>query len=536
MGLTARIWGTLSPQDRKWRLLAIAITSGWVVMTLRFFAIYRLKTSTGVVWGLPDDMYISADFGRTFIHGQGVRWFSNAPKVEGFSNPLWVLLLGLLQALPTATDDNLGLHLGVVDCLIMLGIGLAFVSAMRLACRDAPLSFFRAATCFVLCMCCCTILCFCTGVGFETGAVVLLSLLALRESLRKPEGLRPVRLAVFIGAAFWVRMDSLLICAAALVLAAPKLRPSRSVFYASAVLTTAVATQFLLRFWYFGDWVPNTFYLKATGWDFVPRITQGRYWIRCLLNLFAFCVLPLWALLRRQWKQATAPISAALLAYLLSISYSIKNGGDMVYVYGHDRFTGAGSIYLAFALACATILLNLRTFALVVCALVALAVSTGPMWMTEPQGGFEALLQFLDISGPALPQDALVTMWSDQGKLLRQFTRPGTTVALCGAGTLVYFSHRGGVDLLGKIEPYVAHQPVRTVADADTRCWRPYPGAGHNKEDVKGTFDLRHPDVSVFVPPRTHQKYYSHVRYKGFDVFARKNSRNINWRDVQIIP
>src|SRR4029077_11504019 len=45
--------------------------------------------------------------------------------------------------------------------------------------------------------------------------------------------------------------------------------------------------------------------------------------------------------------------------------------------------------------------------------------------------------------------------WIGYGKAFREISQPGARIAVCPAGAIVYFSERGGVNLLGKVEPFV---------------------------------------------------------------------------------
>ena len=55
-------------------------------------------------WEVVDDAAISVAFGRTFFEGEGFRATANSQPVEGFSNPLWTLLVGLTGPLKLSVD------------------------------------------------------------------------------------------------------------------------------------------------------------------------------------------------------------------------------------------------------------------------------------------------------------------------------------------------------------------------------------------------------------------------------------------------
>src|SRR4029077_1270005 len=102
--------------------------------------------------------------------------------------------------------------------------------------------------------------------GFEVGLVAMLALLAYCEALR-PEGFRGALLGLWIGLSFWARMDALLYCLPAVVAGARRVhreRDFKNAVHAIAVAGALILALFALRRAYFGAWLPNTYYLKAT--------------------------------------------------------------------------------------------------------------------------------------------------------------------------------------------------------------------------------------------------------------------------------
>jgi hypothetical protein len=329
-------------------------------------------------------------------------------------------------------------------------------------------------------------------------------------------------------------MDALIYFSAPILVLATKLRWGRRVLVATSVLVAMLGLQFALRRWYYGEWLPNTYYLKATGWPLTDRLEQGLLWSVVPLCLVLFVVIPGLIVMRRQLKHVATAIAAAMLAYLLVLLYSVEVGGDFVYRYGQNRFTCVGTVFFAFALACAALEAQLRRWRAAAVALLALIVSTGPIWIMQSEG-LITLVNLFDLRKPPLYQDLLVSLWSTDGKWLRHVTRPGVRIGACGVGAVVYFSHRGGVDLLGKVEPLVARQPVRLAATADSRCWRRFPGAGHNKEDVPLVFAQRRPEISLVAPPSAEIERYTRVRFNMLEFWAAKGTPFLVWEEVTVL-
>ena len=79
-------------------LYAVAITPGLVFMLLLQWQ------SSKNPWGsrrftLFDDAMISMDYGRTLAKTGELVWFPGAPRVQGFTNPLWTLWMSFIQLL-----------------------------------------------------------------------------------------------------------------------------------------------------------------------------------------------------------------------------------------------------------------------------------------------------------------------------------------------------------------------------------------------------------------------------------------------------
>lgn len=86
-----------------------------------------------------------------------------------------------------------------------------------------------------------------------------------------------------------------------------------------------------------------------------------------------------------------------------------------------------------------------------------------------------------------------------------------------------YFSKRKAIDLLGKVDKHVARTTVPASAPPEFRCWRPWPGAGHNKEDLAYSFAAR-PDVSTVEPPAHYRDLYEKLSHAGLSMWVRRDS------------
>jgi hypothetical protein len=117
---------------------------------------------------------------------------------------------------------------------------------------------------------------------------------------------------------------------------------------------------------------------------------------------------------------------------------------------------------------------------------------------------------------------------------LKGVTAPGASIAVVGAGTIPYFlPDRYAIDILGKADPYIAHQNVRVpMSIEDIPSMRP----GHMKWDYAHTIGKFQPDVIVSLWEGTGaeaEPYLGNYVYAaiapGMKVYLLKDSPNILW-------
>lgn len=476
-------------------------------------------------WGVSDDVYISASAARSLWEGLGPVWFPGAPPVEGFSNPLWVGVLALLHGLPGFSEDRLGGLVFAVNLVLFVALAracarvLAGVGVERggvflvLAPAAASLAYFAAE-------------------GFEVALVGLFAVLALDAAWRR----EPMRFAIVAALGFWTRMDFLVLAVLPGVLLFARSRGVPGLGRAAALGFSLVALQFVLRWDFFGEWLPNTAYLKAVGWPLWDRMVRGltqNAW--AAPTLLAALMIAAGAVLRASGEAEQQRAKLGLLAvatFALGFVYSCMIGGDFLgRRVGWDRFTAPALPLLALGLTASLTALPLSRNARAAAALLVLGVLLLPAVATPPD---RKLLDRRLLAGEseADPQ-GWSRSWRRYGRAYGEASRPGARMAVCSAGAIVYFSGRGGVDLLGKVDPFVARLPVGKPA-GESRCWRDWPG--HNKEAFAETFTMHRPDFSSVAPPRSQRHDYRPVRYQGMEFWVLRTSSLVRWDVLRVAP
>jgi hypothetical protein len=280
-------------------------------------------------FSLFDDAMISMAYARNAVEGFGLNWARFGEPVEGFSTPLWTFLMIPVNALPLP----LALRPLVVQAMA-LGLLVATVLAVR---RLVLRHFTEGEERWWLPAAVLTAFYYPLGywslMGMETALQALLVVLAaqLAFDVLDGDGRRIPALGAVGAAAYLVRMDMLVAVAAVVgflaVSGGIRRRDRRRWLIAAALVIAAIAGYQVFRVAYFGDVLPNTYYLKLTGVPLDMRLLRG------VATYTDFVRANLWALLLMGLAIAplvrTHPKTRLPVALFVAFSaYSVWIGGD----------------------------------------------------------------------------------------------------------------------------------------------------------------------------------------------------------------
>jgi arabinofuranosyltransferase len=538
-GLAARCspWQKWDPRLRPGLLVSALVAIGWVAFLIPLASTYKVETPFGRTWGVMDDVFVSASFARTFVEGNGLVWYPNAPRVEGFSNPLWVLLLAGLHALPSFSEDRLGAYVFAVNALILIALAFVVFTGLSRAVRhDQPRhSVWRWSAAAFPAFAGASLVSR-SADGFEVALVALLSTWAFVEALAPAERMRVSLVGALIGLAFWTRMDGVVSCACAALLVGLKLRDPRRIARFAVLPLAMVAALLLARRVYYGEWLPNTYYLKLARWPLDQRIAYGVFQNIFTLAAQGLLLMPFAAVAWRRLDPKDRPLLLALAGPFLTVGYSTWSGGDFIWpAFGYDRHGAAGIGLLIFGVGAVFLRARLARREWPIASLTVAALVLIPAFVDMRGWNAAGFRQLFHVRMQSEFDRWFKTDTVYRGKLLKEFTLPRARIAVCQAGALVYFSHRGGVDVLGKVEPYVANLPATAEPPAERRCWREIGPSGHNKEDLPGLFALRKPDLSDVPPPLAETGKYVALTYRGRSFFGLRESPLILWDRVSLV-
>ena len=455
-----------------------------LVVAALFYAVFIGRTSFRVsgrqFFTLIDDAMISMRYAQHLGQGSGLLWNIGEPPIQGFTNPGWMLVMALLHAV-AIPQSSISLAVMAVSAAILLANAVVvqrICLAIDPAARVAPL-FAAAATAFYF------PLVFWSLRGMEVGLLALLVDLAVLAALHaKTKPGRAVGAGLLLAAAVFVRLDA--IAQAAIVLAYFfATRVGRRHAWLSASILAATLIAILLFQWaYFGDALPNTYYLKLAGGAIDARIKHGalvfiQYGLRDVIILSLVAMVGFWRF--RELRNPEALLLAGLFA--VQCAYSIWVGGDYAEpeVDSANRFIAQGVPALIILSAMVierslsggshgARLTSAPCFAALSLAGGAIVLMSGVPWY-----------RWVQDNAPLLRSDIRRVR---AGLAIAAYTSPDAVIAVHAAGQIPYYSERKSIDLLGLNDAVIARGPRRTNF---------YPG--HDKWDYEYSIAQQQPDL-----------------------------------------
>ncbi len=428
-----------------------------------------------------DDAFISLRYARHLAQGIGPRWNRTGAPVEGFTSPLHVLLTALL------------LRLGVNDFIAVRALAFSFHTALLLFCwRWTARRFGRLPAMLVACGIATSFPMLVWDIGgLEAVPFAALctvgTLLALDYALpaTRPANPRVLYLAaIVLGLASFMRMDGLVVSAAALLCVAVLARnplPQRAphLVIAAAIVIACVLPWEIFRIAYFHSYLPNTYFAKVYGIPLGWRIGSGlNYWkIYLKMPPYHMPLLVLIAgaqLVRRRWSA----LSTALCIWLALVgAYIVTTGGDHMFA---ARFM-------------------ITLIPLTILAIVSGLVSLNAFRSTASTGIVIAV--FLATSAAQFHNSILNPRFRDgagtAGQVVGEYIAgrlpPHSAIALNVAGATPYYADEYTyIDSLG-LNDYEIARRTPTPVNADSLV-------GHLKGDGQSVL-RRHPDFLLLGPP-----------------------------------
>jgi hypothetical protein len=461
-------------KDLRW-LLWVIVASG----ALGANYIYRTSIEFNGVryFVLWDDAMISMQYAKNFVEGHGLVWSAGGDIVQGFTNLGVTLMMSVVHLFPIEPE---------MTSAVVQAINLVALLSLVVVCHQLSswgLENNRASRLLAA-----TMVAFCFPLhvmslqGSDTGFIGLWLIgchLIYVRTVAQNRGDIPWLLFTMLAIGPVLRMDSLLYVVPLLLgtMRLPGATLPRLVL--GALPTGAVVAGVLaFGFFYYGDPLPNTFYLKATGQPRDLMLQKGfeqlQSWFPYWLPAFAFAGVAS----VRHWKRPG--VQQWIVCIALAVAYHVWVGGDLQPAYGSRFLVPVLPFLLVLAAEGAVIVLR--------------PVPLRRSWVRQCVAAGICAMVLLISNSPTTNRE----MWSNSTKTLlksytqrniasaiffREHTDPSSVIALHWAGLISYFADRPVKDVLGKSDRHIARMSVDVFSP------------GHSKWDWDYVVETMQPDI-----------------------------------------
>lgn len=564
------------------RLHQRALYAAAAVPGLVFMLILQWQSSANP-WGsrrftLFDDAMISMDYGRTLAKTGELVWFPGAPRVQGFTNPLWTLWMAFVHLIGF-DGSSAALIISLTGIVLILASSWIIFDMMltHSAGNNHVIAVLAAGSLPFLYP-----LTYWTLRGMEVGALTFFCLLLLRATVNHIRDGRvhihySMILPMILGIA--TRFDFAIFCfvaVAAILMWGPAYVKVRLVVQYGAIVIGSAAFVCLAQKLYWGSWLPNTYHLKMDGVSPIDRISRGLASSAKTSVLFAIIAIAVISQLRSTEFQRRVVLIASAM-FVAMAAYAVYIGGDAWEGEMLNRFyaTILPLVSLIVGLSFST---NRKRITPAFISLAVLVTSIGAGVTVNPFGFSEEhfdivavvsilsaliifLISFIPRNGylagaviaavctivsayPVVQQqknnDLLLTRTNlritESVETMRDTTEAGARIGTIWAGVPAYYSHRPMLDLLGKNDTFIA----TSAPHGDF-----FPG--HNKWDYDYSIGKLQPDVIFQTYDRDIEKnLHQRIANWGYKkmcpitgtfgprgYYYRTNSKQIKWDSLQ---
>jgi arabinofuranosyltransferase len=470
---------------------------------------------------VSDDAYISFVYSRNLAE-LGELTFNPGERVEGYTNFLWTLLLGVLMKLgiaPELSSRVLGTAFGVATLVLVTRLSARLRGGPSLW-DYLPAALLAASSGYA---------CWCSG-GLETQMFTFLVMLGVHGVVVE----RPVLSGVALALSAMTRPEGALVTAACGVwrLARCRLRIGREDVLWGLAFLAVWAPWFAWRWWYYGWPFPNTFYVKAGGTPppsyAADMRAQGLFYVwQWLTQSRAVYAIPLVA--AGVWRRPGFG-GFCLLLTAVYLGYTVSVGGDFM---GLHRFVMPLFVTTALlaAIGLEAVADRLPPAARPVCA----ALLAGGFAASQVPVTRQALVPTAD---RGIDRPGYLERYAEDrallGKALAPRLRPDDFSVMGGAGVQPYYARMRGFDVFGLVSEDVAHNEPPVRARPGHQKWaRPERVLGYNPTFLfycyalhanpsryqlcgeAGWFMQRgYEAVTIFVPGVKDGEYYTFLKRK----------------------
>lgn len=514
---------------------------GLLAAFLAYGLLYIYRTSFVVngqrTFALFDDAMISMRYARNFANGNGLVWNPGGERVEGFSNPLWVAYMTIFHLLPIPTRlMSLSIQISGLIFLFFNLIVVRKISQLVSSNWLVPVfavfltAFYYPLNTWAL-------------QGMEVSALTLLVSLAIWRFLKAHQSnkftLWPY---VFLGIGTLFRVDVAVPFLLVLVFSffyQPKHRKLHLI-WGLGLLLVCLLSQTAARLWYYGDFLPNTYYLKLGGVPLISRIFQGLRIFLLFVWDSGWLLVSLPLLLFALWRNSDYSLLGILI--LGQVAYSVYVGGDSWdHQGGANRFISI-AMPLFFVLFAET-LNRIRT------SLIVPRGNKNKIFLSDCLLAAFVLASLFSFNKLRVQDSAAKLMLRETpifvegtkryvgiASTLSSISFPQAKIAVVAAGNIPYFYEANYLDLLGKNDKHIAHLLLIEVQGYHDDFYSFQPG--HVKWDLPYSITFLKPDIIAQLPvpfaeAEQYMSDYIKVTIDDIPYYLLVGSPNIRWENIQ---
>jgi len=518
-----------------------------LLLVLIFYLIYSsffiYRTSCYIdkkLWFLLfDDAMISMRYAKNLSSGYGLVWNIGENPIEGFTNPLWTLFMVIPHILHIP-ENYICLFIQITGIIFIIFIGIYVFKITELLKCDKFTKFLSVIlTIFYL------PLNYWTLMGMEVGILTLIILIITYKIFFSLENKKfnfiPYLLS---GILILIRIDTLfiLLFITLFMFIVDYNNKIKHLISGILIFITFFVGQELFRFFYFNDLLPNTYYLKMTGYPFFLRIARG-----FLVYLsFVYFMNPILFLIPFIAVYFLRNIKLIFLLILFSIQslYSIYVGGDAWEMWGgSNRYISIvmPQFFIIYSIGLKSFLLYLKEKFFIIFdknqmvkKSILLLIAFLSLLSFNSLKGISSLKEFFLIIKPTLHIKSN-EMLLNRALFIKNTTTKDALIAVTAAGIVPYFTDKKCHDILGKNDRIIAKTKMKTPDKSMKLLDKlKYFYPGHLKSNYFYSLIYLKPDViEIWHAPDTIFTYLNNNYTNVYgNIWYKKNSKNIIWDKI----
>jgi len=262
-----------------------------------------------------DDAHILFHYSRNLAEGNGLT-FSGAGRVEGYSSPLWVLVLagGKLVGIDIEIFSRILGAFASLACLVIT-LHLSRFLMHREGWVYLPLCLLSLSGSFSVWI----------FSGMETMVYSTFLIWTLFSIVTRKH---PILVGLLLGALILLRPEGVAFLAPVALYACFS-KEKRVYFLRTLLIGWGIfCVLWLFRIFYFHDMLPNTFYAKSAELSFRDIVEGARYVIRFIKNIVGISAVFVPFAFIRWWRGHLDSIPFVLGWYAIAASFAVIVGGD----------------------------------------------------------------------------------------------------------------------------------------------------------------------------------------------------------------